>query len=132
MTVINPYLTFNGKCREAMQFYQSCLGGELTMQTVEESPMAKQWPAGAQKHVLHARLEHNNMVLLGSDMGGDQHLVTGNVISLALGCSSEEEINRFFKNLSEGGRVIHPLHRFFDGTIASLTDKYGLNWVLKF
>jgi PhnB protein len=132
MTQINPYLTFNGNCREAMTFYKNCLGGELSLQTVEESPMADQWPAAAQKNILHASLVNHGLVLLGSDMGGAEKLIHGNIISLALGCSSEEEINLFFKNLSEGGKVVHPLHTFFDGTIASLTDKYGLNWVLKF
>jgi PhnB protein len=132
MAQINPYLSFNGNCREAMTFYRDCLGGELTMQTVEDSPMARQWPAAAQKHVLHASLINGDLVLLGSDIGGAETPVKGNIISMALGCESEEEINRFFTRLSEGGKVIHPLHTFFDGTIASLTDKYGLNWVLKF
>jgi len=131
-TQINPYLTFSGNCREAMTFYKTCLGGDLILQSVEESPMADQWPAAAQKNILHASLVNDHLALLGSDMGGPETLVVGNMISLALACSSEEEINTFFKNLSEGGKVIHPLHHFFDGIIASLTDKYGLNWVLKF
>lgn len=129
---INPYLTFNGNCREAMTFYKDCLGGELIMQTVEESPMADQWPAAAQKNILHASLVNDALILLGSDMGGSEQLLVGNTISLALACSNGEEIKTFFIRLSAGGKVIHPLHNFFDGMIASLTDKYGLNWVLKF
>ena len=130
MTQLNVYLTFSGNCREAMQFYQDCMGGELTVQTVEESPMAKQWPPAVQKYVLHASLTKEALVLLASDMGSEG-LVRGNTISLALACSSEEEINRYFTRLSEGGRVTHPLHKFFDGTIGALTDKYGMNWLFK-
>jgi PhnB protein len=131
-TQINPYLTFNGNCREAMTFYKKCFGGKLNLQTVGESPMASQWPVNAQKHILHASLVHDNLVLLGSDMGGLEGIVKGNSISLALGCSSQAEIKKFFSNLSSGGKVTHPLHEFFDGTIGALTDKFGMNWVLKF
>jgi len=130
MTEINVYLTFNGNCKEAMHFYQKSLGGDLTLQTVEDSPLAKQWPASVQKNILHAVLKKDRLVLLGSDMGSEG-LTKGNTISLALACSSEEEIELFFKNLSEGGKITHPLHKFFDGTIGALTDKYGMNWLFK-
>lgn len=130
-TQINPYLIFNGNCKEAMNFYKTCFGGELILQTVGESPMAAQWPASAKDSVLHASLVNGDINLLASDMGSE-HLVIGNVISLALGCSSKNEIEVFFEKLSEDGKVTHPLHEFFDGTIGALTDKYGMNWVLKF
>jgi PhnB protein len=132
MTHISPYIIFNGNCREAMTFYKRCLGGELTLQSVEESPMAGQWPASAQKRILHASLVKNNLLLQGSDMGGPDVVANGNMISLSLNCSSEKEIHDCFTSLAEGGKIIHPPHSFFDGTIGSLTDKYGLNWILKF
>ncbi|WP_317898428.1 VOC family protein [Aurantibacillus circumpalustris] len=130
MTQINAYLTFNGNCREAMLFYQKCLGGKLTLQSVEESPMSDQWPKDVQKNILHASLINKQISLLSSDMGSEK-LIMGNAISLALACSNEDEINHFFKNLSEQGNITHPLHRFFDGTIGALTDKYGINWLFK-
>lgn len=130
-TQINPYLSFNGNCREAMTFYKTSFGGELQLQTVGESPMAGQWPMHMQEHILHASLIKNDLVLLASDMGSE-NLINGNIISLALGCSSKAEIESFFEKLSGGGKVTHPLHEFFDGTIGALTDKYGMNWVLKF
>lgn len=130
MTQLNIYLTFNGNCKEVMSFYKECLGGKLSLQSVEESPMAAQWPSSVQKNILHAELRKENLVLLGSDMGSER-LVTGNTISLALGCSTEQEIEKYFTNLAQGGKVTHPLHKFFDGTIGALTDKYGMNWLLK-
>lgn len=131
MTQINPYLTFNGNCRKAMTFYRDCLGGELNLMTVEDSPMAQQWPEHVQKNILHASLVKDNLILLGSDMAPAEGTVNGNVISLALNCSNEKEINSYFKKLSCGGKVTHPLHKFFDGTIGALTDQFGMNWVFK-
>jgi PhnB protein len=129
MTQINAYLTFNGNCREAMTFYKKCFGGNLTLQKVKDSPMAKQWPKEAQEHILHASLVNDRLILLASDMG--EKLIKGNMISLALQCSSDKEIENFFSNLSSGGKITHALHKFYDGTIGALTDKYGMNWVLK-
>jgi PhnB protein len=130
-TQINAYLTFNGNCREAMAFYRSCFGGELVIMAVKESPMANQWPAAMQEHILHAGLTCGDLVLLASDMTAPDGPVRGNTISLALNCNSETELQRFFHNLSEGGNITHPLHTFYDGTIGAVTDKYGMNWVCK-
>ena len=129
MTHINAYLNFNGRCREAMTFYHECLGGELTMQKVSESPMAAQMPSELSANILHSTLTRDNIVLMGSDMMGAS-LVNGNAISLCLNCSSDEEINEFFDKLSSGGNVRTPLHQTFWGaTYGELTDKYGMNWM---
>jgi PhnB protein len=130
-TQINPYLSFNGKCREAMTFYKECLGGELTLLSVEDSPMATQWPAAVQKHILNGMLVNNDIVLLASDMqadGGGEKVV-GNTISLSLNCGTIEELNTYFNKLSKGGTIIRQPHAFFAGTIAVLADKFGLSWM---
>jgi PhnB protein len=126
---VSPYISFNGNCREAMDFYKSCFGGTLTLQTVEESPMADQWPAEAQKNILHASLQKGKILLLASDIGGTKH--DGNTVSLAVKCSHDSEIKSIFTRLSRGGKVTHDLHKFYDGTIGALTDKFGINWILK-
>jgi PhnB protein len=87
MAKLNPYLNFNGKCREAMTFYQNCLGGELTMQKIAESPMAAQLPSEAGAQILHSSLTNENLTLMGSDMMG-AGLVKGNDITLFLNCSN--------------------------------------------
>lgn len=130
-TTVHPYIIFNGNCREAMTFYQDCLGGILDLQKVADSPMASQWPGEVQHHILHASLVKGSLIILGSDMTGNSGLVRGNNIILSLGCSSEDEINTVFNKLSAGGQVIHALHTFFNGTIGSLTDKFGISWFLK-
>jgi PhnB protein len=130
MTQINAYLTFNGNCREAMTFYQACLGGELNMQTVEGSPMENEMPTEAKYRILHASLIKDSLVLLGSDMAGPDGVVKGNTISLSLNCNSEKEIKTYFSNLSSGGQIVHPLHEFFAGTMGTLTDKFERDWLL--
>ena len=128
MAKLNPYLNFNGKCREAMTFYQACLGGELFMQKVAESPISAQMPSEMGANVLHSTLTSGNVVMMGSDMMGN-NIVKGNVITLFLDCETNEEINTIFSKLSENGQVITPLHQSFWGaTFGELTDKYGLLW----
>ncbi|HVW59699.1 MAG TPA: VOC family protein [Puia sp.] len=132
MTQINAYLNFNGQCREAMTFYQECLGGELTLQRVAESPMAAQLPAIEGANIMHSILIRDGLVLLASDMIGNK-LEKGNTITLCLKCSSNEEINTCFDKLAVGGKIKMPLHQSFLGaTYGELTDKYGMNWMFHY
>jgi PhnB protein len=132
MAQLNPYLNFNGKCREAMTFYQQCLGGELSIQKVSESPMAAQLPSEAAANILHSCLISDSLVLMGSDMMGTK-LVKGNDVSLCLNCQREDEIVTFFTRLSAEGVVKTPLHQSFWGaTYGELTDKFGMNWMLNY
>src|SRR5271169_5522167 len=109
MTQLNAYLRFNGNCREAMTFYQACLGGELTIQTVGESPMAGQMPPSTKDNVIHSVLAKDGFVLMASDMTGPEGVVNGDAISLAVIGSSKAEIEPIFAKLSAGGNVLHPL-----------------------
>lgn len=130
MSQIAPYLGFNGTCREAMTFYQQCLGGDLTLHTVAGSPVADQLPPEAANNILHGTLQNGTSTLLGSDMMGAE-LVQGNNITISLDCGSEEEINRCFSALAAGGHVTHALKiEFWGATFGALTDKFGINWAL--
>jgi PhnB protein len=132
MTQINAYLNFNGFTKEAMTFYKECLGGELVMQKIAESPMAAQMPSEMGNHILHSSLINEGIVLMASDMMGNA-IVNGNSVGLCLNCSSAEEINKFFEALSAGGKITHPLHQSFWGaTFGHLTDKFGINWMLNY
>ena len=132
MTLINPYLGFGGKCREAMTFYQECLGGELTLLTMAESPVADQMPAASGEDILHATLTHGDLVLMATDMGCGER-VNGNTVSLALNCSSAEEIDNYFSRLSAGGQVRCPLsEQFWGGIFGNFTDKFGMSWMLNY
>ena len=133
MTKLNSYLTFNGNCREAMNFYKHCLGGELSFQTIGESPLSGKMPASMKESIVHAALIRDRIVIMASDMVWEKGLIRGNAVSLMLDCSSEEEIRDCYKKLAEGGQATHPLHISFWGALfGDLTDKYGNQWLLHF
>lgn len=133
MTQINSYLTFSGNCREAMTFYKECLGGELSFQTVGESPLSDKMPKKMKDCILHSTLTKDALVLMGSDMVSEKGLVKGNAVSLSLNCSSEEQIKKCYTKLSENGKANHPLENIFWGAFfGDLTDKFGNHWILNF
>ncbi len=126
-------MTFNGNCREAMTFYKECLGGELMVQAISETPMADKLPPEMADCILHSTLTQDGFTLMASDMVGDMGLIRGNNVSLMLNCSSEEEIRAAYKNLSMGGQTTHQLEDTFWGALfGDLTDKFGNQWLLHF
>lgn len=127
---INPYLTFNGNCREAMTFYKECIGAELMMQTIEQSPMAKDMPNMKDK-IMHACLSKDKEVLLlASDFFMGESLVNGNTVSLTLNFINEEELSSVFKKLAEGGKVTMELSEtFWAKRYGELVDKFGIKWL---
>lgn len=133
MKTIYSYLSFNGNCREAMVFYKKCLGGELSLQTIGESPLSETMPAKMKKCILHAVLSNKEFVLMGTDMVSENGLLKGNAVSLVLTCSSEKEIRECYKKLSQGGEQTHPLENtFWNALFGGLTDKYGNTWILNY
>jgi len=116
-----------------MAFYKECIGGELTLQKVADSPIAAQCPAAMQDQILHATLTRGALMLMGSDMqgpGGYQH---GNNIALSLNCSSEEEINDFYKSLAIGGSIIDELKvQFWGAMFGVIEDQFGIRWMLHY
>ena len=133
MTQLNIYLTFNGNCREAMNFYRDCLGGELFFQTIGESPMADKMPEHMKNYILHSTLTKGALVIMASDMVADRGFTIGNNVSLMLNCSSEAEIRIAYGNLAAGGQAVHPLELSFWGALfGDLIDKYGNQWLLHY
>jgi PhnB protein len=132
MTYINTYITFNGNCREAMNFYQECLGGDLFFQTIGESPMADKMPLKMKESILHSTLTSGDVRIQASDMG-NEGLIKGNNVSLMLNCSSEKEIITTYEKLASGGVATHPLEDTFWGSLfGGLTDKFKIRWILHF
>jgi len=131
MALIHAYLRFNGNAREAFEFYKKCLDGELTITTVGNSPMAPYMPE-MKDQVFHAQLNNGDMVLLGSDMVGEEGLKKGNTMVLTLDCASKEEAKTLFTKLSEGGKIGHALTEQPFGLIGDFTDKFGVDWFVTF
>jgi PhnB protein len=134
MSKINPYIGFNGKTREAMEFYQDIFGGDLELQEVAGSPMEQYWksaPAGAVYH--SALTDGDDIIIMGSDMSGPNGHISGNIIQLAITCVSEADINNLYNKLSEGGTIMDPLKdQFWGATFGAVKDKYGINWMLNY
>ena len=133
MSTINSYLRFNGNCKEAMSFYKDCLGGELTMQKVGESPMAGNMPQEMQDKIMHATLKTDGFIIMASDLCDETGLIKGNNVSLMLDCDSEDQIRNTYDRLSEGGNKSHPLEKtFWNALFGDLTDKFGINWLMNY
>jgi PhnB protein len=127
---LEPYLFFKGNCREAMEFYKSVFGGELTMSTLGESPkeVLEQMKIDESRHneIMHASLR-GPVNLMGSDsqMASD-HAAK---VELSLGSTDENQMRPIFDKLAEGGKVKMPLEKQFWGdTFGMLTDKFGVDW----
>jgi PhnB protein len=129
ITILAPYLNFNGNCKEAMEFYQSVLGGKLDVQ------MAADVPGGAKNAnkdlVIHALLASNSMIIMASDGPDGAGITFGNSVHLSLSGEDETALNTYFSGLSAGGQVDMPLAKQFWGdTFGMLTDKYGIHWMV--
>jgi len=134
MTQINVYLTFDGNCAEAMNFYKECLGGELTLNPIDGSGMESQCTGAKPGAIMHAELHKGNLLLMASDMMmAGTELVRGNATALSLNCSSEDEIYTFFEKLSQDGTQLSPVKKEFWGALfGMLTDKFGVRWLLNY
>lgn len=133
MAELNAYLKFQGNCREAMIFYHNCLGGDMHMMTIGETPAVReQMPADTQDKIMHAVLTSDRVLLMGSDLIGGEAYSQGNALALCLVCRSREEIDTLFTRLSAGGKVTTPLAEMFFGLYGELTDQYGFNWMFQF
>jgi PhnB protein len=131
MKEIITYLNFDGNCREAMQFYERCIGGELHLTPFSEVP--GNHPEGAKDRTIHARLAKGSAVLMASDTMPGMPFKVGNNFAICLNCESLEETERFFSALGEKGKVTMPLQDTFWGArFGMLTDQFGVNWMFNF
>jgi PhnB protein len=127
----NPYLLFNGQCKEAFQLYERVLGGKVvTMLTHAESPMAEKTDPGWRDKILHATMMVGATVLMASDAPpGYYERPAGFSVSLSL--KEPAEAQRIFKALSEGGTVKMPLQKtFWAEAFAMLVDRFGTPWMI--
>lgn len=95
--------------------------------------MAEQMPPQMKQGILHSTLVNGGLIIMASDMAGEQGVKRGNSVSLMLNCSSEEEIRTFYSKLSAGGKATHPLEETFWGALfGDLVDKFGNPWLLHY
>jgi len=132
MTSLHPYLFFNGNCREAMEFYQKILGGELQVMTYSDAPEME--APNVPKHwVMHAALTKDKLMLMASDGMSDTAITPGDYAALALGVDSMPETESWFKSLSEKGQVLMPLEEtFWAKRFGMLVDQFGIRWMISY
>jgi len=138
MTKINTYLTFNGNCEEAFNFYKSVFGGEyLSINRFSEMPAQEGMPplADSDKNkIMHVSLPiSQETVLMGSDATGQwaAHYKEGNNFNLSINTDSKKEANRIFAGLSADGKITMPMNDTFWGSYFGMfTDKFGINWMM--
>lgn len=128
---IEPYLFFEGRCDEAIEFYRKALDAEVTsLMRYKENPDPANCPAGAEDKVMHAVIRIGDSTIMVSDGMCDGN-PTFNGFALTIAVSEQTEAERHFAGLSEGGRVLMPLGKtFFASCFAMLEDRFGVSWMI--
>ena len=126
---LDVYLNYNGNCEQALRFYEQHLGGKITMMMRHrEQPNPANVPADWQEAILHARIEIGDTALLGADIPGAEPMRSA---YLTLTLDSDEEAERVYALLSEGGQIFMKMEKtFFANRFAMLRDKFGTSWML--
>lgn len=129
-SILNPYINFDGQAQEAMEFYQSVFGGELTMNNYQEGGMPAD-PATDGK-IMHAMLvAENGMNLMASDVPPGMSYSPGNNVAISLSGDNEEELRVYWEKLSDGATIGMPLDKApWGDTFGMLTDRFGINWMV--
>jgi PhnB protein len=136
MATINPYLTFNGNCEEAFEFYRSVFGGAFA--TVMRMGEAEGMPVSeaAKNKIMHVALPiGDTAMLMGSDTmeGFGPPFNAGNNFSVAVGPKSKEEADKLYNGLAAGGMQTMPMADAFWGAyFGMLVDKFGIQWMINF
>jgi PhnB protein len=131
---VQPYLFFDGRCEEAIEFYKRTLGAEVLMlmrfNEAPEPPPPGMVPPGSENKIMHARLRIGDSEVMASDGRS-----TGNPsfqgVSLSLSVASEAEADRLFNALGEGGQVQMPIAKtFFSPRFGMVADRFGVSWMI--
>ena len=132
MASLTPYLLFDGNCHQAMEFYRTCFGGELTAMKVKDSPAKDRMPADQFEKTINARLTNGNLEISASDwLRPDRKRIPGNTVCLYLSGGKPQELKVLFERLSDGGDVTDPLTEQFFGIYGALNDKFGVRWMFQ-
>jgi len=132
--LVQPYLFFDGKCEEAVEFYRRALGAEVEMlMRFRDSPEPAQpgmVPPGAENKVMHAALRIGDTMVLGSD-GRCLGQPDFRGFALSLTAADEAEADRLFAALAEGGQVQMALSKtFFSPRFGMVADRFGVSWMV--
>jgi PhnB protein len=131
---VQPYLFFDGRCEEAVEFYRAKLGAEVqTLMRFKDSPQPHQpgmIPPGAENKVMHTSLRIGDTTVMASD-GRCQGEPSFKGFALSLTAANEAEADRWFAALGDGGQVQMPLAKtFFASRFGMVADRFGVSWMI--
>ena len=129
-TRLNPYISFRDTAREAMDFYQSVFGGELTRSTFGEFQASSD--PDEQDRVMHSMLETDSgLTLMAADTPNGMELTAGNNYAVSLSGEDETELRGYWDKLSDGGTVTMPLEKApWGDSFGMCTDRFGVSWMV--
>jgi PhnB protein len=131
---VEPYLFFDGRCEEAIEFYRKALGAEVTMlmryKESPEPPPPGMIPPGSENKVMHSNLRIGETMVMASD-GNCQGKPSFQGFSLSVTAPNEAEAKRMFAALADGGQVQMPLGKtFFSPCFGMVADRFGVSWMI--
>jgi PhnB protein len=132
-----PFLLFDGKCAEAMTFYKECLGGELTLTILGDTPMKAQFPPEKHSRIIYAQLKSGAIDFSATDWMASPTLEPkqGNTFSIYVTGETYDELKTVFDKLADGAdrdkRTFIELQNMPFGSYGQFTDKYGVSWIFK-
>ena len=133
MSVVQPYINFDGRCEEALELYKKAIGARVEMMMrCKEAPMApgQKLSPGSEDKILHVAFWVGDSLLMGSD-GYNKGATEFKGISLSITARDPAEAKRFLEGLSAGGKVTMPLQEtFYSPCFGMLEDKFGLGWLV--
>ncbi len=133
---VQPYLFFDGRCEEAIEFYKSTLGAKVEMLIrMKDSPEPHppgMCPPGSENNVMHASLRIGDTLVMASDgMGMRKGKPEFKGFSLSVDAANEAEADRLFAALGKGGQVEMPLARtFYSPRFGAVADRFGVSWMI--
>lgn len=137
MQAMTTYFNFMGNTEEAMNFYKTVFGGEITsLSRFNDMPGSERMPAHERNKIMHMSLTtKSGAVLMATDFleSMEQRLVLGNNIHLVINTDSEQELEQLFETLSAGGKVEMPVNKTFWGAYFGMCeDRFGVKWMLNY
>jgi PhnB protein len=135
MLYCTPFLLFDGNCAEAMRFYQSCLGGELTLTKTGDTPMKEMFPKEKWERIINAHLQSGEIEISATDWMASPEFepIQGNMFAIFIVGKSFDELKTIFDKLKDGdsNKRLQELHDMPFGTYGQFYDKYGIHWIFK-
>jgi PhnB protein len=128
---VQPYLNFDGRCEEALEFYKKAVGAKVgMMMRFKDAPDPAMSAPGNENKVMHSAVEVGDSTVLMSD-GRCTGSANFSGITLTLSAKTEAEADKVFNGLADGGQVTMPLTKtFFAPKFGMLTDKFGVGWMV--